>query len=81
MSEQTSNPWDSASQTTPQPATTDSSAAASSSDPWGGVLPRRIAVPVQVLLMPGAMPPAPARMPPPVQAMMRPPRRPVAATG
>ncbi|HAU5566819.1 TPA: proline/glycine betaine ABC transporter permease ProW [Serratia fonticola] len=36
MSEQTSNPWDSASQTTPQPATTDSSAAASSSDPWGG---------------------------------------------
>ena len=36
MSEQTSNPWDSASQTTQQPATTDSSAAASSSDPWGG---------------------------------------------
>ncbi len=36
MSEQTSNPWDSASQTIQQPATTDSSAAASSSDPWGG---------------------------------------------
>ncbi|MBK5017204.1 glycine betaine/L-proline ABC transporter permease ProW [Pantoea sp. S62] len=36
MSEQTASPWDSASQTTPQPATTDSSAAASSSAPWSG---------------------------------------------
>ncbi|MGK3126895.1 glycine betaine/L-proline ABC transporter permease ProW [Candidatus Pantoea formicae] len=36
MSEQTSNPWESASQTTQQPATADNSAAASSSDPWGG---------------------------------------------
>lgn len=34
MSEQTANPWESASQTTQQPATTDTSAAASSSDPW-----------------------------------------------
>ncbi|WP_336777984.1 glycine betaine/L-proline ABC transporter permease ProW [Pantoea sp. USHLN256] len=34
MSEQTSNPWESASQTTQQPATSDTSAAASSSDPW-----------------------------------------------
>ncbi|WP_277976994.1 glycine betaine/L-proline ABC transporter permease ProW [Pantoea endophytica] len=34
MSEQTANPWESASQTTQQPATTDTSAATSSSDPW-----------------------------------------------
>jgi len=34
MSAQTSNPWESASQTTQQPATTDANAAASSSDPW-----------------------------------------------
>ena len=34
MSEQTSNPWDSASQTTQQPATPDANAAASNSDPW-----------------------------------------------
>jgi len=41
MSEQTANPWESASQTTQQPATTDISAAASSSDPWasGGAAP------------------------------------------
>ena len=41
MSEQTANPWESASQTTQQPATTDTSPAASSSDPWasGGAAP------------------------------------------
>ncbi len=41
MSEQIANPWESASQTTQQPATTDTSAAASSSDPWasGGAAP------------------------------------------
>lgn len=36
MSEQTASPWDSASQTTPQATATDSSVAASSSDPWSG---------------------------------------------
>lgn len=36
MSEQTASPWDSAGQTTPQATATDSSVAASSSDPWSG---------------------------------------------